>query len=439
MDPIVIGRNKKDLGEFGTKGTVFLGKHYIQMHQNVSLSNEVLLDVIRSHVIFVCGKRGSGKSYTMGVIAEGMSNLPDEIKQNVSVVFLDTMGVYWTMKYPNKKDKELLREWKLKAEALDVKIFTPAGYYDEFRKKGIPTDASFSIRPSELDISDWCMTFDVKTTEPVGVLIGKTIHRMKEKNKEFSIKDIIKEIDDDNETGRDEKNAAKNLFINTESWGVFEKEGTPLKDLVKGGQVTIVDMSCYATVPNSWNIKNMVAGIISEKLFIERMIARKNEEFDHVYQAVNYFREETKQEQKFPMVWLVLDEAHEFLPNEGKTLATEPLITVLREGRQPGISLILASQQPGKIHTDVMTQSDTVISHRITAKVDVDALGSLMQTYLRKGLTDELDNLPRTKGAAIIFDDTNEKMYPIQVRPRFTWHGGQAPSAYQKEEDKFEL
>ncbi|MBN1377458.1 ATP-binding protein [Candidatus Woesearchaeota archaeon] len=439
MDPIVIGRNKKDLEEFGTKGTVFLGKHYIQMHQNVSLSNEVLLDVIRSHVIFVCGKRGSGKSYTMGVIAEGMSNLPAEIKQNVSVVFLDTMGVYWTMKYPNKKDKELLREWKLKAEALDVKIFTPVGYYDEFKKKGIPTDAPFSIRPSELDISDWCMTFDVKTTEPVGVLIGKIIHGLKEKREEFSIQDIIKEIGNETEFGNDEKNAAKNLFVNTDSWGVFEKEGTPLKDLVKGGQVTVLDMSCYATVPNSWNIKNMVAGIISEKLFIERMIARKNEEFDHVYQAVNYFREDKKQEQKFPMVWLVLDEAHEFLPNEGKTLATEPLITILREGRQPGISLILASQQPGKIHTDVMTQSDTVIAHRITAKVDVDALGSLMQTYLRKGLTDELDNLPRTKGAAIIFDDTNEKMYPIQVRPRFTWHGGQAPSAYQKEEDKFEL
>jgi hypothetical protein len=283
------------------------------------------------------------------------------------------------------------------------------------------------------------MTFDVKTTEPVGVLIGKIIHGLKEKREEFSIQDIIKEIGDETEFGKDEKNAAKNLFVNTDSWGVFEKEGTPLKDLVKGGQVTVLDMSCYATVPNSWNIKNMVAGIISEKLFIERMIARKNEEFDHVYQAVNYFREDKKQEQKFPMVWLVLDEAHEFLPNEGKTLATEPLITILREGRQPGISLILASQQPGKIHTDVMTQSDTVIAHRITAKVDVDALGSLMQTYLRKGLTDELDNLPRTKGAAIIFDDTNEKMYPIQVRPRFTWHGGQAPSAYQKEEDKFEL
>ena len=63
---------------------------------------------------------------------------------------------------------------------------------------------------------------------------------------------------------------------------------------------------------------------------------------------------------------VVVDEAHEFMPNKGKTLATDPLVTILREGRQPGISLVLATQQPGKIHTDVMTQSDTIISHRIT-------------------------------------------------------------------------
>jgi len=136
-----------------------------------------------------------------------------------------------------------------------------------------------------------------------------------------------------------------------------------------------------------------------------------------------------------PLVWLVIDEAHEFLPVKGKTLATDPLVTVMREGRQPGISLILATQQPGKIHTDVMTQSDIVISHRITAKMDTDALGMLMQSYMRKGLTEELDNLPRVKGAAIIFDDTNEKMYPMRIRPRFTWHGGAAPNAiHQKKE-----
>jgi DNA helicase HerA-like ATPase len=108
----------------------------------------------------------------------------------------------------------------------------------------------------------------------------------------------------------------------------------------------------------------------------------------------------------------------------GKTVASGPLITILREGRQPGISLVLASQQPGKIHTDVMTQADTVIAHRITAKIDVDALGQLMQSYMREGLPQMLDNLPDLKGSAIIFDDTNERMYPMRMRPRITWHGG---------------
>ena len=84
------------------------------------------------------------------------------------------------------------------------------------------------------------------------------------------------------------------------------------------------------------------------------------------------------------MVWLVIDEAHEFLPREGETASSKPLIIILREGRQPGISLILATQQPGKIHTDVMTQSDIVLAHRVTSKPDVDALNHIMQEVSMK-------------------------------------------------------
>jgi hypothetical protein len=127
------------------------------------------------------------------------------------------------------------------------------------------------------------------------------------------------------------------------------------------------------------------------------------------------------------------------LPREGKTSATDALITIRREGRQPGISLILATQQPGKIHTDVMTQSDTIISHRITAKLDTDALGLLMQSYMREGLDRYLDELPRVNGAAIILDDNNEKMYPIRIRPRFTWHGGGSPMAIKEEKKLLDI
>jgi len=140
-----------------------------------------------------------------------------------------------------------------------------------------------------------------------------------------------------------------------------------------------------------------------------------------------------------PYINALADKDYEFLPKEGETLASRPLIEILREGRQPGVSLLLATQQPGKIHTDVMTQSDTVISHRLTAKMDVEALGLLMQSYMRKGLAAELDVLPRVKGAGIIFDDQNEKMYPMRVRPRFTWHGGESPSAIREIKRKFEL
>ena len=127
---------------------------------------------------------------------------------------------------------------------------------------------------------------------------------------------------------------------------------------------------------------------------------------------------------------------HEFLPREGFTPATDALQTLLREGRQPGISLVLASQQPGKIHTDVMTQSDIVIAHHLTAKLDVDSLGTLMQSYMREGLDKAIANLPSVKGAAVIFDDINERLYAIRVRPRITWHGGSSPTIL-KEKKKF--
>ncbi|MFH1589245.1 MAG: hypothetical protein ABIB43_01625, partial [archaeon] len=64
MYDIVIGRNESDLKKHGSKGTILLGKHYVKMGRTDSLVNKIYLDMIRSHIVFVCGKRGSGKSYT---------------------------------------------------------------------------------------------------------------------------------------------------------------------------------------------------------------------------------------------------------------------------------------------------------------------------------------------------------------------------------------
>ncbi|MFC1741048.1 ATP-binding protein [Nanoarchaeota archaeon] len=439
---IVVGRLKADREKLGMKGTILLGKQYVKMGRITSLSNPIYMDVAGAHVVFICGKRGGGKSYTMGVIAEGMADLEPEIRQNLSFVFLDTMGVYWTMKYPNKKDEDLLAQWGNKPHGLDIVIYTPVMYYNKYKEEGIPTDRPFAIKPSELDSADWCGAFDIGPNEPMGILVERIVHQLrKTKGDEFDINDLVQAAQQDIRSEQQVKDALENRFRSTEAWGVFDINGTPLSELAASGQVTILDVSCYATMPGGWKIKYLIVGLVAQKLFLQRMTARKKEEFDSVHSTMDYFSAEdtSKKAQEMPLVWLIIDEAHEFLPKDpaDANAATMPLITIMREGRQPGISLVLATQQPGKIHTDVMTQSDIVLSHRITARMDVDALGLLTQSYMREGLTQAVDNLPRVKGAGVIFDDSNEKLYPMRIKPRFTWHGGESPSAVKVRKKEF--
>jgi len=161
------------------------------------------------------------------------------------------------------------------------------------------------------------------------------------------------------------------------------------------------------------------------------MDARKKEEVESVSKGLDFLSISEKKET--PLVWMFIDEAHEFLPLNEKTIATDALIQLLREGRQPGISLVLATQQPGQIHRDVMTQSDIVISHRVTSQPDLEALNYIMQSYLLESIKKYMDDLPSLKGSAIILDDNSERIYPMRIRPRFTWHGGEAPTVLKVE------
>jgi len=438
---IILGREAADQEKYGTTGTILLGKHYVKMGAVTALSQPVYLDLNKAHVVFVCGKRGSGKSYCLGVIAEGISQLPDFMRQRLSVILLDTMGIYWTMKYPNHKEEGMLKEWGLEGKAIDVKIYTPFGFFKKWKELGIPTDVAFALNPAELSPEDWNLTFEIETTDPVSVFIERIVLQLKKTRDEYDIPDIIQLIDEDKSEDVHVKQAAKNRFLAVEEWGVFSPNATPMKDLARAGQVTILDLSAYAIMPNGWRIKHLVMGLVCNKLFIERMKARKDEEYAAVHQAVHYLLEEHDEPKapEMPICWIMVDEAHEFIPNVGKTASSDALITLLREGRQPGIALVLATQQPGKIHTDAMTQSDIILAHRLTAKIDTDALGALLQSYLRVGLDKELANLPRVAGACIAVDDVNERMYPMRIRPRYSWHGGGAPGVITEVKKAFEF
>jgi hypothetical protein len=430
---IQLGRNEADKKTFGDKGFVLLGKSYVKMGQYTSLSNKIFMDVARSHVVLVAGKRGSGKSYTLGVLAEELSNLPKEVSQNIASLIFDTMGIYWTMKFPNEKDKELLYEWDLKSKKLPIKIFVPFGHYEKYLEKRIPVDKKFALDVSELNSEDWIITFGLDMINPVAVLIERTLGGLKEK---FGIKEIIENLEKDEKSSEEIKSAAVGLFEAAKTWGIFSEKGenpTKINDLISGGMTSVLDLSVYNSV-GLFNVRALVISLVSRKIFNQRMEARKKEEIMSLAKGFDFSSSEEKKET--PLVWFFIDEAHEFLPLQGKTVATDALVQLLREGRQPGISLVLATQQPGQIHRDVMTQSDIVISHRVTSLPDLEALNYIMQSYFLESIKKYMDDLPNLKGSAIVLDDNSERIYPMRIRPRFTWHGGEAPTAI-KAEKKF--
>ncbi len=427
---IIVGRGEGDKKLFAKRGLIFLGKTYVTMGNYTSLSNPIYMDVARSHVVLIAGKRGSGKSYTLGGMAEAISTLDYEEAQNISSLIFDTMGIFWTMKFKNHKDKALLGEWGLEERNIPIKVYVPFGYYNEFHDRGIPVDAEFAMKISDLEADDWVSLFQMKFTDAESVLIESVVFELKKKES-YGFEDIRKLISKAENVSQDVKNSTSALFDAAESWKVFdEKSGTPIKDIVKGGQTTVIDLSMYAS-SGSFNVRALIIGLVSKRLFKERMSERRNEEIQAVQRSYNTLSFTLKRE--MPLVWIFIDECHEFLPKEDKTPATEALIQLLREGRQPGISLVMATQQPGKLHTDAMTQSDIVISHRVTAEQDINSLNQIMQTYMYEGIKEKMNNLPHLKGSAILLDDNSERIYPIRVRPRFTWHGGEAPTAVRAE------
>ncbi len=110
-------------------------------------------------------------SYSISVISEELSILPKEVRDNIASLIFDTMGIFWTMKYENLKDAELLEEWNLKSKKLPVVVWVPLGFFEEYEKRGLQPDKKFALAVNELDIEDWLAVFELKMIEPIGILI----------------------------------------------------------------------------------------------------------------------------------------------------------------------------------------------------------------------------------------------------------------------------
>ena len=413
LEDIIIGREPGDAEKYGKRGTAFLGKHAIGSGFDTHLANPVRMDVMRPHVMMIVGKRGSGKSYSGAVIAEEIMNLPDEDRNNLSVVMIDTMGIYWSMKEPNDPALLLLKDWNLQPKGFPTQNIVPAGLTSMYKRLGIPFDGTFAIKTSELSVADWSLTFGLNPYEPLGILLERVLRKLKDE--EYGIKEILEAVEKDDKSDQKERLALANRFIAAQSWGIFAEEATPVEKFLAPGTTTVIDISLQ-----EWNVRNLMLGMLSRKIYEARIAARRAEEIAAIGgQAIR----------RVPMTWIIMDEAHNFIPSEGTTAATSAMLTLVREGRQPGISTVFITQRPNRLHEDVIAQSDIIISHRLTSRQDLNALAGVMQTYLLEDLRKSISDMPKTKGAAVILDDNSERLFNIQVRPRQSWHAGWTPTA----------
>jgi len=426
-----IGRKKSVFQKYGDEATLFVGR----VGEKDLQDKDIYLDSLNPHVVFVCGARGSGKSYVLGVIAEELA-----VKnKNVGVIVVDPVGVFWGMRYPNRETRELesLAKWNLLPQGLEnLRVFIPEGVADQVPKSTY--DATFSMPPALLTTTDWCLTFGIERFSPSGLLMEKGLEKVKKgyTNKDgkkikgkkdlFSIEDFIMCLQTDKELNSGERGykadsirALVSRFDAAKNWGVFNSLGTPLVELSREGQLTVIDTSFLED-----NVSALVIGILSRRILAARKISTrrasagrfgKEENVDHLLEF------------GVPPTWLFIDEAHTLIPSGNvMTPASNALIEYVKQGRQPGCSLVFATQQPSAINTKVLSQLDIVISHKLVFDDDVKAVYKRVPTLVPKAYkkSNFIKTLP--VGIALIGDRREEttRAFVMKIRPRMSQHEG---------------
>lgn len=312
------------------------------------------VDLDYPHAMLVVGKRGYGKSYTLGVLAEELART-----DNVAPVVVDPVAVFGTM----------------------------AGCAD-----GEPVPAEVVTDPAvtadALDPRSWCSLLGLSPESGPGSLVWQAAAT------EHTLAGMRDHIEANDAPGADRR-AATNHVALAQSWGVFDPDGLGPADLC-GPEITVVDVAGFDAAP-----MNAVVRGIGEALYR----ARVETEVDR-------------------LPWLLLDEAHTLFDG----VARPALETILTRGRAPGVSFVAATQRPSAVPEVGISQSDVLVSHRLTAGDDLAALERAQPTYVDFSLADS-DRMPREPGEVVVVDDSTETVHMATVRSRDTPHGGESPRA----------
>ncbi|MFB6161640.1 MAG: ATP-binding protein [Haloferacaceae archaeon] len=215
----VLGRSDDETGPVGR-----LGRYRAS---DGSDGAPVGVDLDRPHAALVVGKRGYGKSYTLGVLAEGGARAA-----GVAPVVVDPMGALAGL----ARDAD--------GDPAPARVVT-----------------SPTVRADAIPASAWPELFDLDTTGAVGGLVWRAASAADTLD---GMRSTVANADADRATRR----AAGNHLRLAASWGVFDPDGLDASALA-GGEATVLDLAGVDPAPT-----NAVVGAVARALYDARVDGR---------------------------------------------------------------------------------------------------------------------------------------------------------------------
>ncbi|MGQ4832814.1 MAG: helicase HerA domain-containing protein [Candidatus Asgardarchaeia archaeon] len=381
------------------------------------LGDWVGIDINKPRVGVIVGKRGSGKTYSAGVLIEEMLDR----NKRMSYIVIDIMGVYWSLKYPNKNPQELNKEGF-------AGLVEPKGYKDQVRVLVVEGDkdkyepgtydGTISITPSMVSFDVWLFVFNLEPEAPQSMLLKSVLEYFEKKGTNYSIDDMISLLDSGDPIVKSfQKQTVQGLrskLLYAKSWGIFSEEGMTIKDLALPGVLTILDVS-----ESSKPVAALLVGLIAERVYETRKGIARVKSWEKVSG-----KKAAKKVETIPKTWIIIEEAHNFLPSRATTKASAPLITYVKEGRHPGCGLLLVTQEPSALDVKVLKQIDFLLIHNLSHKDDIDAITEIAPSPLPQNVGDIVIRLKKGEALLSMIGETKPKR--VSIRPKHSIHVARA-------------
>jgi hypothetical protein len=413
---------------------IFIGKVFESCPTTNMLGADVWLDISFPHVIYITGTRGSGKSFDLGVLLEGISLLSTDSPiqhdvEPIASIIIDTQNQFWTLQFqpsssvPEHVDQiASLGAWKLSPNSLkNAKLWVPHN-----AQRLLGTEVPFALRPRDVSLSDWCMLLGQEIYSAQGHILRSALGRLSDSD--FDIDDLIGDVQKDSNwigIADSSRNAVLYKLEDYASSQLFDKGGLTFEQLIQDGSCNVLMLRELSDVD-----KSLVTAIVA------RMLFQRMGEY-HVRRKLARFHNQAEPEPRLPArCWLLIDEAHVVAGKGEASPARDALVEYVKRGRDAGLSLVLATQQPSAVDDRILSQVNLSFNHRLTFQSDVNSAISRIPTkpvsQMRSGgvtIGDFGDILRYLEsGDCFVGDHTTSRSILVKIRPRVTAHGGYSPS-----------